>query len=243
MTENELRQKVVTTAFTMLGAREGTSEHEAIIDAYNAIKPLPVGYHVSYKDPWCAAFVSVVGAACDLSSIIYPECSCSRMIALYQHVDRWIEDDSYRPSPGDLIMYGWSDSGNGDYQGAPDHVGIVCECKDNAIKVIEGNYKDSVGMRTIAVNARYIRGFCTPDYASMATTPEDTTDWIERLTPEDAYRIILKAQSYAKTLPVPDSVLDEYQSAVHLGLTDGEDPMCLATRWQAALMAMRTGRF
>ncbi len=36
------------------------------------------------------------------------------------------------------------------------------------LTVIEGNYKNAVSYREIAVGGRYIRGYCLPDYASMA---------------------------------------------------------------------------
>lgn len=38
--------------------RENSPEHRHIVDTYNRIKPLPVGYKVSYTDSWCAVFVS-----------------------------------------------------------------------------------------------------------------------------------------------------------------------------------------
>ena len=36
------------------------------------------------------------------------------------------------------------------------------------ITVIEGNYHDAVKRRPIPINARYIRGYGCPDYASLA---------------------------------------------------------------------------
>lgn len=168
MTETELRNRVVREASTWLGVKEGSSRHKALIDLYNKIDPLPAGYKMTVNDPWCAAFVSAVGASCGLRETLLPECSCSRMIRLYQAAGRWVEDDAYVPAPGDVIFYGWTDSGTGDYTGAPDHVGIVQDCSDGMISVLEGNFKDAVGVRRIAVNARYIRGYALPDYAKAA---------------------------------------------------------------------------
>jgi hypothetical protein len=62
-------------------------------------------------------------------------------------------------------MYDWNDNGVGDNTGAPDHVGIVVSVSGKTIRVIEGNINNSVGYRNIAVNGKYIRGFCVPDYA------------------------------------------------------------------------------
>lgn len=168
MTENELRGGVVKEALRWLGVTEHSVKHRALVQFYNAIQPLPAGYALKETDAWCAAFVSVVGASMHLSDIIYPECSCARMVELYKKAGRWMEDDGYEPEPGDVLFYGWTDSGLGDYTGSPDHVGIIQACADGVISVIEGNYKDAVGIRRIAVNARYIRGFGLPDYASKA---------------------------------------------------------------------------
>lgn len=84
MTEKELRAKVCAAAEKYLGAAEADGGHQPIIDLYNSIRPLPRGYRMRYADPWCAAFVSAVGAAAGLSEIILPECSCEAMIGLYQ---------------------------------------------------------------------------------------------------------------------------------------------------------------
>ena len=170
MTEAALREKVVAQARSWLGRNEADGSHKEIIDIYNTIRPLPRGYKLTYKDKWCAGNVSAVAQACELTEIIFPECSCSRMIALFQKAGRWMENDAYVPSPADILFYGWADSGKGDYTGAPDHVGIVESCDGKTITVIEGNYCDSVKRREIAVNARYIRGFGLPDYAGMAAS-------------------------------------------------------------------------
>lgn len=39
----------------------------------------------------------------------------------------------------------------------------------NGCSIIEGNYSHMVKRRTLAVNGKYIRGYCLPDYASKAT--------------------------------------------------------------------------
>lgn len=166
MTEAELRNKVVNVMRGWIGYSEGNGKFKAIIDLYNTQKPLPVGYKVQYSDEWCATTVTAAGMAAGLSDIILGECSCSRMIKLYQAAGRWQESDAYRPQPGDIIMYDWQDTGAGDNTGAPDHVGIVEKVVGNTITIIEGNKGEAVARRTMAVNGRYIRGYCLPDYAS-----------------------------------------------------------------------------
>ena len=168
MTENDLRRQVAAQARAWLGRRESDGTHREIIDVYNAIRPLPRDVRLNYGDPWCAAFVSAVGAACGLTDTLLPECSCSAMIALYEKIGRWVEDDAYEARTGDLIFYDWQDGGAGDDRGVPDHVGIVEAYSGGVFRVIEGNVSDAVARRSIRRDALYIRGFALPDYAAKA---------------------------------------------------------------------------
>lgn len=175
MTEMQLRQSVVAQAKYWLGRKEADMSHRVIIDVYNSIVPLPRGYRMTYSDPWCAAFVSAVAQACGLTDIIYPECACDPMIALYKAAGRWCEDDAYRPNPGDVILYDWQDSGVGDNQGSSDHVGLVVGVDGNTITIIEGNCADAVCYQYRQVDGRYIRGYGLPDYASVADGEDPST--------------------------------------------------------------------
>ena len=76
MTESELRHQVVAQAEYWLGRKESDMSHRVIIDVYNSIVPLPRGYRMTYYDPWCAAFVSAVAQACNMTKWIFPECAC-----------------------------------------------------------------------------------------------------------------------------------------------------------------------
>lgn len=178
MTEKELRQYVVSVAQKYLGFNEYDGSHKKIIDIYNSQKPLPVGYKVKYNDAWCATFTSAVFVECKLTDIAPAECSCIRLINQYRKINSWVESDSYVPDVGDLVIYDWEDSGSGDNRGEADHVGMVESVTGNSIKVIEGNKSNSVSYRTLAVNGRYIRGYCCPKYASKAASykaPASTT--------------------------------------------------------------------
>ena len=172
-TEQELRQSVVNVMRGWLGYSEKNGKFRSIIDLYNTQRPLPRGYKVQYTDEWCAATVTAAGIQAGLHDIILGECSCSRMIVLYQAVGRWMENDAYRPQPGDIIMYDWDDTGAGENKGAPEHVGIVAEVNGNTLTIIEGNKGQAVATRTMAVNGRYIRGYCLPDYAGKAESEDD----------------------------------------------------------------------
>lgn len=176
LTEKQVRQKVVDTAVMWHGRNEADGSHRDIIDIYNRFHPLARGYAVTYKDAWCATFVSAVAIWSGYTDIIPRECSCGKMIELFQMLQRWVESDAYIPEPGDIIFYDWDDTGAGENTSWPDHVGIVVSVSgDGTIEVIEGNKNDAVGYRTVKVNGRYIRGYGIPDYASKATAvePED----------------------------------------------------------------------
>ena len=64
-------------------------------------------------------------------------------------------------------------------------------------------------------------------------------EFIESLTDEEAYAIIMKAQNYAATLPLPSWAGPELAEAVESGITDGTHPMQFIPRYQAAIMAAR----
>lgn len=160
------RQTYVNQLREWIGRNEYDGTHKEIIDIYNAYKPLPRGYKVKYTDSWCATTVSAAAINVGYTAIIPLECSCGKMIQLAQQMGIWEENDAHIPSAGDIIMYDWQDSGVGDDTGWADHVGVVETCDGSTITVIEGNYKDRVDRRNIAVNGKYIRGFICPKFDS-----------------------------------------------------------------------------
>ncbi len=170
-----MRNKFVKMAQSWLGCKEADGSHRQIVDVYNSIKPLPANYKLSYNDAWCAAFVSAAAYKAGCTNIVFPECSCDRMIALYKKAGRWQENDAYTPKIGDIIFYDWQDNGNGDNTGSSDHVGIVVSVSGKKITVIEGNMSDKVGYRTISVNADFIRGYGLPNYENSGSVASTTT--------------------------------------------------------------------
>lgn len=170
MTETQAREKIVKIMQGWIGCKESDGSHKKIIDIYNAHKPLARNYKVQYTDAWCATTVSAAAIQAGYTDIIPTECSCNQMIALLKKQGIWREDDSYRPSAGDIIFYDWQDSGAGDCTGASEHVGMVEKVTGNTITVIEGNKNDAVGRRSIQVNGRYIRGYGVPKYSDKGTS-------------------------------------------------------------------------
>lgn len=210
MTEKELREKILNNARAFLNIKEGDSRHALIVNTYNAIRPLPRNYTLTTKDAWCAAFVSAIFKMSNMSAIIPSECSCYYMVEGFKKLNRWVEDDAYKPTEGDIVFYDWEDTGRGDNTGVPDHVGIVELVSSNVITVIEGNYSDSVKRRNIPVNGKYIRGFGKPDYAALVST---TVPW------------------YGKD--------GSWADGTKLGFVDGNRPDAYATRAEVNVMILR----
>lgn len=157
MNELELRERVRTVAESHLNRRESDGSHRPIIDSYNRIRPLPRGYALSYSDPWCAAFVSAVGAEAGAESVVYPECSCPEMLRKYIASGRTAAKDA-DVQVGDIVVYGEQEAG---------HVGIITGVSGNILHTVEGNLGDSVAARSISKNDGRIMCFCLPDYGAL----------------------------------------------------------------------------
>ena len=62
----------------------------------------------------------------------------------------------YEPVPGDVIFYKFTELGY------PTHVGIVISADPEYVRVIEGNYSDSVGIRQVKKTSQIIYGYFQP---------------------------------------------------------------------------------
>lgn len=167
---------IVKQAEAWIGCKESNGTHKKIIDVYNAHKPLARGYKVKYTDAWCSTFVSAVAIKCGATGIIPTECGCEKQIELFKQLGSWVENENRVPAAGDIIFYDWEDNGTGDNKGFANHVGIVQKVVGSTIYVIEGNYSDAVGVRKIAVNAKYIRGYGVPKYAKEEKPMDNKAD-------------------------------------------------------------------
>ena len=216
MTEQQLREKVVSIMVGWLGYNEVNGKYKKIIDIYNAHKPLAQGYKVKYSDEWCATASSAAFIQAGLTDIAPTECNCGRMITLFKKIGRWQERDDYVPKPGDIIMYYWKDGTNyatTDCTATPNHVGIVEKVSGKTLTIIEGNKGESVSRRTLTVNGRYIRGYCLPDYAGKAngkvnSEPAKPAQPTIKTDPAKSF-----SRTYAKTYAVTASALNMRRGA------------------------------
>lgn len=170
MTEAQARSKIVNIMDGFVGMSRAAMTHKPIIDKYNSHKPLPRGYAVKYSDSYCATTISAAAIQAGYTDIIPIECSCPQMVALAQKMGIWVENDSYIPKPGDILLYDWQDSGVGDNHGTPDHIGMCERIDGNNLVIIEGNMAGGVvGRRSLTVNSKYIRGYICPKYSAKAS--------------------------------------------------------------------------
>jgi lysozyme len=188
------REQVLAQARAWLGKNEADGSHREIIDVYNSKTPRARGYKVTYTDAWCATFVSAVSIKCGLTKIIPTECGCGQMVVLFITLKEWVEDDNYVPSPGDIIFYDWQDSGNGDNDGWPDHVGIVEKVSDKTITVIEGNKSNAVGRRTLQVGGKYIRGYGVPKYSTDSKDDKPAPEPAPKKTVDELAKEVLEGK-------------------------------------------------
>ena len=158
-----------------VGASQGDINHKHILNVYNSQKPLPRGYKMTVKDPWCATTVSAASIECGYTDIIPTECSCTRMITKLKELGSWVGDDNYRPSPGDIIFYNWdAKTESQDVDGLANHVGVVEIVVGNLITVIEGNKEGRCARRSIPIGWKYIHSYGVPKFDEDAVPKEDT---------------------------------------------------------------------
>lgn len=96
-----------------------------------------------------------------------------------------------------------------------------------------------VGHRELDATACPGKNFPFAELMEKEEEEVDVSAFVNSLTDEQAYSILEKAQRHAAKLPLPDWAKEEYAKAVAMGITDGERPMQLVPRYQAAIMAMR----
>lgn len=181
-TEKQLRNQLIKTAKSFLGAKQGSAKHKELINKFNQVKP--DGWAMTYSAAWCAAAASAFAIktfGVSKAKKYFPlSANCGTIITKAKKMGIWVESDSHIPKGGDWILYDWSDSGGGDNVGGPDHVGTVDKVSNSKIYVIEGNKSNAVGKRILAVNGRYIRGFVTPKYSTMAKGKTTSTYTVKR---------------------------------------------------------------
>ena len=157
------RDRVLAAAAAMVGVKGGSAEHHRLVNDYNSVRPLPVGYAVKNSDDWCDIFTTVIFQREGLSDLIGRECGVERHIHIFKRLGIWNEDGNSTPKAGDIITFNW-DQNSQQNDGWADHIGIVEKVENGIIHTIEGNSNNVVKRNTYRIGHGNIRGFATPRY-------------------------------------------------------------------------------
>ena len=160
---NGQRDRILRAAASLVGVRGGSAAHHQLVNDYNSVRPLPVGYAVKNSDDWCDIFVTTVFQREGLSGLIGRECGVERHIQIFKRLGIWNEDGSSTPKAGDIITFNW-DQNSQPNNGFADHIGIVESVSNGFIHTIEGNSNDQVRRNTYRIGHGNIRGFASPRY-------------------------------------------------------------------------------
>lgn len=144
---------VVDVAMACVGTKEGSPEHKTIIDIYNGYMDKVRPFKMRMTDPWCAAFVSACYIAAGLGKAIPIECSCYYMKNTAEKRNMLRDPERYVPKPGDIVLYKMPG------KEVVSHTGIVKSVNGSDMEVIEGNYKDAVGIRKCKLSYKNIDSY------------------------------------------------------------------------------------
>ena len=157
------RDRVLRAAASLVGVRGGSVAHQQLVNDYNSVRPLPVGYAVKNTDDWCDVFVTTIFQREGLSDLVGRECGVERHIQIFKRLGIWNEDGGSTPKAGDIITFNW-DQDSQPNDGFADHIGIVESVSNGVIHTIEGNSNDQVRRKTYRIGHGNIRGFASPRY-------------------------------------------------------------------------------
>ena len=157
------RDRVLRAAASLVGVRGGSAAHQQLVNDYNSVRPLPVGYAVKNTDDWCDIFVTTIFQREGLSDLVGRECGVERHIQIFKRLGIWNEDGGSTPKAGDIITFNW-DQDSQPNNGFADHIGIVESVSNGIIHTIEGNSNDQVRRKTYRIGHGNIRGFASPRY-------------------------------------------------------------------------------
>lgn len=160
---NGQRDRVLRAAASLVGVRGGSAAHHQLVNDYNSVRPLPVGYAVKDSDDWCDVFVTTIFQREGLSGLIGRECGVERHIQIFKRLGIWNENGASTPKAGDIITFNW-DQNSQPNNGFADHIGIVESVSNGIIHTIEGNSNNQVRRNTYRIGHGNIRGFATPRY-------------------------------------------------------------------------------
>ena len=186
---------LLTIAESQLGYAESSANYVVTEDGSHMGYTRYGAWYGDAYGHWCAMFVSFCLNYANVPAEVFPrEASCARWISKLSQTGQYKSADSYVPAPGDLVFFDRDGDGNSD------HVGLVMEASDQAIRTIEGNSGDRVQSVTYELTDPRILGYgCLPENPD-APKPESDLLAEDTLSESDA-RGPIRA-------PIPDTVVD-----------------------------------
>ncbi|MBG9981762.1 CHAP domain-containing protein [Aerococcaceae bacterium DSM 111020] len=156
--------QMLAEARKWIGSNKYGSNHKKIVDGYNQIRPLPMGYKVTYNDDWCDTFVSFVSKQVGALGLTGAECGVERHKNIFKQKGIWL--GIKRPKAGDIIIFQW----NGQRNGWAHHIGFVESVSGDYVTTIEGNTVkggvSTVGRNTFKWDDWRIQGYARPKYGT-----------------------------------------------------------------------------
>ena len=146
---------MINTALKYMGLN--TQGKLALMDYYNRkIYPLidiKRKYKIQPNDNWCAMFCSVIAHKIGRTKDNFPfEVSVFYMTSNAKRMGIFTTDLN-KAQVNDLVIYDWK------ADGTLNHVGILQEIGKGYIKVLEGNYSDTVKVRTVKMPNSEVYGY------------------------------------------------------------------------------------
>ena len=146
---------MINTARQYIGINE--IQKKQLMDYYNSkIYPLIDNdrkYKIQPNDNWCAMFCSVIAHKIGRTKDNFPfEVSVFYMTRNAKRMGIFTTDLN-KVQVNDLVVYDWK------ADGTLNHVGILQEIGTDYIKVLEGNYSNTVKVRTVKMPNREVYGY------------------------------------------------------------------------------------
>ena len=168
---------MINTALKYMGLN--TQGKLALMDYYNSkIYPLIDNdrkYKIQPNDNWCAMFCSVIAHKIGRTKDNFPfEVSVFYMTRNAKRMGIFTTDLN-KAQVNDLVVYDWK------ADGTLNHVGILQEIGTDYIKVLEGNYSNTVKVRTVKMPNSEVYGYIKLNIGNDADIEQLARDVIKGL--------------------------------------------------------------
>lgn len=168
---------MINTARQYIGINE--FQKKQLMDYYNSkVYPLIDNdrkYKIQPNDNWCAMFCSVIAHKIGRTKDNFPfEVSVFYMTRNAKRMGIFTTDLN-KAQVNDLVVYDWK------ADGTLNHVGILQEIGKDYIKVLEGNYSNTVKVRTVKMPNSEVYGYIKLNIGNDADIEQLARDVIKGL--------------------------------------------------------------